>query len=187
MTELDRVASDLRFVRGVLASTDGTGPASIYFLWAAASLVGFALMDVSHELVGPYWTVVAPVGFAISLFLGRRHAHRTGEVSPAHGWRQAWHWSGMLAAMALAAVLPARGLVSWDVMNAVFLLILALGYFTAGVHGDRAFLWVGVLMGAGFVVVTVIPTYAWTAVGVAVAVALTAAGMRGGRALETAR
>jgi hypothetical protein len=148
--------------------------------------VGFALIDVNHRLVGPYWAVVAPVGFAVSLFLGWRHGHRTGEVSKAHGWRQAWHWGGMLAVIALASVLPARGLVSWDVMNAVFLLILALGYFTAGVHGDRSFVWVGALMGVGFVLVMVIPAYAWTAVGVALAVALTAAGMRGGRAVEAA-
>ena len=101
MTELDRVASDLRFVRGVLASTDGTGPASIYFLWAAASLVGFALMDISHELVGPYWTVVAPVGFAISLFLGggthtapARSRRRTVGARPGigAGCSRPWRW-----------------------------------------------------------------------------------------------
>ncbi len=184
MTDLDRMASDLRFVRGVLVSNDRATPASIYFLWAVAVLVGFALVDISHALVGPYWTVVAPAGFAVSLFLGWRHGHRTGEVSPAHRWRQAWHWGGMLVVMALASVLPARGVVSWDVMSAVFLLILALGYFTAGVHGDRSLLWVGALMGAGFVLVMVLPAYAWTVVGVAIAAALVAAGTRGGRALE---
>ena len=186
MTELERMASDLRFVRGVLASNGRVTPASIYFLWAAAVLVGFALMDVRHTLVGPYWTVVAPTGFAVSVFLVWRHGHRTGEVSTAHGWRQVWHWGGMLAVMALASVLPARGVVSWEVMNAVFLLILALGYFTAGVHGDRGLLWVGALMGAGFVLVTVRPAYAWTVLGVMLAAALVAAGIRGGRLLEAA-
>jgi len=90
----------------------------------------------------------------------------------------------MLAAIGLAAMLPARGLVSWDVMNAVFLLILALGYFTAGVHGDRGLMWVGALMAAGFLLVTVVTAYAWTVVGVALAVALTAAGLRGAKAVE---
>ena len=83
--------------------------------------------------------------------------------------------------MALASVPPARGLVSWDVMNAVLLLILALGYFTAGGTVIAAF--VGWRADGGRLVVVVrrwSPTYAWTAVGVAVAVALIAAGMRGG-------
>lgn len=186
MTDLDRLASDVRFVRGVLESERAAMPASIYFLWAGAVLVGFPLMDVSHHLVGPYWAVVAPAGFMVSLLLGRRHGHRTGEVSTARGWRHAWHWGGMLAAMGLAAALPARGLVEWEGMNAVFLLILGLGYFTAGVHGDRRLVWVGALMGAGVVLVTVVPAYAWTAVGVALAVALAAAGARGRRAVEAA-
>jgi hypothetical protein len=186
MTDFDRLATDLRFVRSVLASNERVTPASIYFLWAAASLIGFALIDLDRHLVGPYWAVVAPVGFVVSLVLGRRHGHRTGEVSAAHGWRQAWHWGGMLAAIALAAVLPARGLVPWEVMNAVFLLILALGYFTAGVHGDRGLMWVGALMGAGSVLLVLVPAYAWTALGVVLAAALVTVGVRGGRAVEAA-
>ncbi len=48
--------------------------------------------------------------------------------------------------------MPIRGVLSWDVLNSVILLILALGYFTAGVHGERPFLWVGAVMGAGYIV-----------------------------------
>ena len=41
-------------------------------------------------------------------------------------------------------------------------------------------------MGVGYIVVTLVQAYAWTMVGVALALALTIAGIRGGRALEAA-
>jgi hypothetical protein len=65
-------------------------------------------------------------------------------------------------------------------------LILALGYFTAGVHGDRGLMWVGALMGAGSVLLVLVPAYAWTALGVVLAAALVTVGVRGGRAVEAA-
>jgi hypothetical protein len=187
MTQLEQVEGDLRFVRGALTASERTGsPAAIYFLWAAAALVGFSLVDFRRDLLGAYWSVVGPAGFALSWFLGWRHARRSGQLSIAKGGRQALHWGGMLVVIALAAMLPGRGVVSWDVMNALILLILAFGYFTAGVHGDREMLWIGVLMAAGYVLVSVVPAYAWTAVGVALAVALAVAGLRRGRGRETA-
>ena len=92
----------------------------------------------------------------------------------------------MLVVIALAMLMPARGILPWEGLSALILLMLAFGYFTAGVHGQRPFLWVGALMGAGYVLVTLVSAYAWTMVGVAIAIALTIAGLREGRSLETA-
>jgi hypothetical protein len=61
---------------------------------------------------------------------------------------------------------------------------LSLGYFTAGLHLDRSFLWIGLLMGAGAVVVTFVSLYAWTAVGIVLAASLIVAGVREGRSRE---
>ena len=181
MTELEQIGGDLRFVRGALASSARPkSPATLYFFWAAAVLVGFVLVDFREAVVGPYWAVVGPAGFIASAYLGWRHARRTGQVSVADGRRHLLHWGGMLLAIALALLMPSRGVVSWDVMNSLILLILAFGYFTAGVHGDRNMLWIGVLMAAGYVLVTMGSAYAWTMVGVGLAVALTIAGIRGG-------
>jgi hypothetical protein len=63
-------------------------------------------------------------------------------------------------------------------LHTVILLLLALSYFTAGVHLDRPLLWIGILMAAGSILVTVVPLYAWTMLGIALAVSLAAAGMR---------
>lgn len=187
MTELQQLEGDLRFVRGALTSSERTGsPAGIYFLWAAAVLIGFSLVDFRRELVGPFWAIVGPAGFVASLLIGWRHAQKVGQVSAAEGRRQALHWGGMLAAVALAGVLPARGVVPWEVMNSVILLILAFGYFSAGVHGDRELMWVGVVMGGAYLLVTLSPAYAWTMAGVAIAVALMIAGLHAGRSYEAA-
>jgi len=187
MSQLEQVEGDLRFVRDALASSDRPkSPAALYFLWAAAVLVGFVLVDFRQALVGPYWAVAGPVGFIVSAYIGWRHARRTGQVSAADGRRHLLHWGGMLLAIALAMLMPSRGVLPWEALNSVILLILALGYFTAGVHGERPFIWVGALMGVGYVVVTLVSAYAWTMVGVALGLALTVAGIRGGRALEAA-
>ena len=187
MTELEQVEGDLRFVRSALASSDRPhSPAGIYFLWAVAVAIGFALVDFREGLVGPYWMLVGPAGFVASIYLGWRHARRLGQVSAADGRRHLLHWGGMLAVIALAMLMPARGVLTWEGLNSVILLILALAYFTAGVHGERPFMWVGVLMGAGYVLITLGSAYAWTIVGVTLAVALTVAGLRGGRPLEAA-
>jgi hypothetical protein len=187
MTELGRLEADLHFVRGALAASDRAPlPAGLYYFWAGAVLVGFTLVDLRPQLVGPFWTVVAPLGFLISAVLGARHARTRGQMSSAEGRRHLLHWGGMMAAIALAVASPTLGVFPWESLNAVILLIVALGYFTAGVHGDRAFLWVGALMAGGYVFTTLVSGYAWTAVGVILAVALTVAGVRGGRAGEAA-
>ena len=88
---------------------------------------------------------------------------------------------GVALASALAASLGVTG--AYAVAGAV--LLLSLGYFTAGLHLDRFFLWVGVLLAAGAIVVTFVDAYAWTGVGIAVAGSLTVAGIRQERSRET--
>lgn len=187
MNQLQQVEGDLQFVRGALAASEGKHlPSGLYYFWAGAVLIGFLLVDFRPQLVGPFWMVAGPLGFIVSAALGSRHARSMGQVSAADGRRQLLHWGGMMAAIALTVVSPALGVFPWKSLNSVILLIVALGYFTAGVHGDRAFLWVGVLMAGGYLLVTLVSAYAWTMVGVALAIALTIAGLREGRSRETA-
>ena len=94
------------------------------------------------------------------------------------------HWGGMVTAVFLAVLLSANGFMRWDGLGRAILLILALSYFQAGVHLDRALLWIGLLMGGGYVFVLLVPVYVWTVVGLVFAAALTVAGLRGGRPNE---
>jgi hypothetical protein len=88
-----------------------------------------------------------------------------------------------LVVIALAVLLGASALPS-GALHTVILLLLALGYFTAGLHLDRFFRWVGLLMAAGAVVVSFVALYAWTGVGVALGVSLAIGGIREGRSRE---
>ena len=183
----DQVKSDLRFVRAIVESTDRrSSPAAIYFLWAVVGLVGFVLVDINETWVSTYWSIAGPAGFLASAILGSRHARRTGQVTTAVGRRSVLHWGGMLAAIFLAVLMPISGLLPRDALGPAILLILALGHFEAGVHLDRTFLWVGLLIGAGYVVVLFVGAYAWTVVGLVIATALSIGGLRGGRLREAA-
>jgi hypothetical protein len=185
MDQLDHLEGDLRFVRGALdASTRRASPSALYFLWAAIVLIGFALVDFRADWVPGYWAAAGPAGFLASAYLGWRHAHRVGQASASDGWRHLLHWGAVLSAIALAVLLSVRVGMPSKQLHAVILLVLALGYFTAGLHLDRPLLWAGLLLGAGFVLVTLVSAYAWTALGIALAVCLTVAGIREGRRRE---
>jgi hypothetical protein len=186
MDRFERIEGDLRFVRGALdASTrPAASPSAMYFLWAVIVLVGFALVDFRTDLVPEYWAVAGPVGFLASAYLGWRHALRSGQTSASDGRRHMLHWGAVMIAVALAVMLRTRGALPSQTLHAVILLVLALGYFTAGLHLDRHLLWVGLFMAAGFLVVTLVSLYAWTVVGITLAISLTIAGIREGRSRE---
>src|SRR5688572_31741245 len=122
MNQLQQVEGRLQFVRGALAATDRKHlPAGLYYFWAGAVLVGFVLVDARPALVGLYWTVVGPAGFGISALLGWRHALRTGQVSIKDGRRHLLHWGSMLVVIALAMLMPARGMLPWEGLSALIL------------------------------------------------------------------
>ena len=185
MDHLERLEGDLSFVRGALdTSMRSKSPSALYVLWAVIVLIGFALVDFQADLVPVFWAVAAPAGFVASAYLGWRHARRIGQASASDGRRYLLHWGAVLVVVALAVLLGTGRAMPSGTLHTMILLLLSLGYFTAGLHLDRSFLWVGLLMGAGSAVVTVVPLYAWTAVGIALAVSLTVAGMREGRSRE---
>lgn len=178
---------DLRYVRGAVERAERHAvPASLYFFWAVVGPIGFALVDFRPEWVPLYWIIAGPAGFVISAVLGWRHGRRLGQYSAGGGERHLLHWGGMLGAIALAVLMNVNGLISGQALGPAILLILALSYFEAGVHIDRTFLWLGLLMAAGYVFVIFTTAYAWTIVGLIVAVAFAAAGLRGGRPHEAA-
>jgi len=187
MDQIQQLKGDLHFVRAAVDRADyGPAPSAIYFLWAALCLCGFALIDVAPEWVGTYWSIAGPAGFVVSAVLGWHYGRRDGGSSRATGVRHLLHWGAMLGAIFLAGLLPMTGTLAWEDLNRTILLILALGYFLAGVHLDHAMLWVGLVMAGGYVAVLLVSAYAWTFVGVALAVALTIAGLRGGYPHEPA-
>ena len=103
--------------------------------------------------------------------------HHEGDVGIRHGL----HWTGTLVVIFLVVSLGITETIAWSVVHRVILLIIGFSYYLAGVHLDRPLLWVGLLMIAAYIALFFIEAYKWTIVGVAVAVALAAAGIAGGK------
>jgi hypothetical protein len=82
-----------------------------------------------------------------------------------------------MLAILLAVPLGVTGAIPWPVLSRVFLLIVALAYFLAGVHLERPLKWVGLLMMAGYVGLFFIPAYGWTLVGILVSLSLIVSGL----------
>lgn len=183
----EKVQDDLGYVRDVVTRAErGESPRMIWYLWALVGLVGFALIDFAPARVPLYWSIAAPLGFALSAWLGWRHGRDTGQLSWREGRGHLLHWGGMLVAVFLLVPLAEAGGWSGEALAQAILLILALGYFLAGVHLCRPLAWVGLLMAVGYVAVFFVDRYAWTAIGALVALGLVVTAratgeVRGGR------
>jgi hypothetical protein len=168
---------DLAYVRRALQQSPfASTPAGIYVLWAVLVGAGFTLVDVVRDgaWVGRYWMVAAPLGWAASAWIGHRASTRRGQLDAGHGLRHAGHWLAMMVVMFLAAALPARGLMAWEALGHLSLLFLALCYFLAGLHLDRATLWLGPWMLLGYGLALLLPAWNWTVTGITIAVGLAA-------------
>ena len=186
MDQLQQLERDLSYVRGAVERAETSpAPRFICFLWAALGGVGFALVDLRVEWVPTYWIVAGPGGALLSGYLGWRHATFSGQPCALTGRRQMLHWGAMLAAIYLILLLPARGVMPWPATGPAILLVLALGYFQAGVYFDPAFRWIGLLLAAGYVFVLFVSGYAWITVGVLFALSLVVAGLRSSKDAAT--
>src|SRR5688572_12160854 len=135
------VEDDLQFVRQVLdRESRSPFPRAIGLLWAALALAGFPLLDFAPRLALPFWALAGPAGFVLTLWLAKRSARAGGESDPAEARRWTAHWAGVLVAVGLILVAASAGRLGWEVCGATILLVLAVTYYTAGIHLHRALL-----------------------------------------------
>jgi hypothetical protein len=180
-----KLAEDLGYVRGVVAGAGGgAGPRTIWYLWAAISLVGFTLIDLAPERVGLYWLVAAPLGFVASAWLGWRGARAAGVESRRDGAVHMLHWGGMLVAIALLVPLAVAGPLTGEAFGQAILVVVAFGYFLAGVHLHRPLAWIAALVVVGYALTLLLGAWAWTVAGVVLAAGMVATGGLPGRRRE---
>jgi hypothetical protein len=180
MVNENRLEEDLRYVRSAVARGEGSGnPAAIYFLWAAITLVGFALLDYGPNHSGLFWMFAGPIGGVISGVLGRRAARARGQASENGGRRHWMHWMAMVLAIFLLVPLTATGRIPPTEMPRLVLLLVAFAYFTGGAYLDPRLRWI-----AGAVAVCYLMTLAqpqvphlWTVTAVIVAGSFVACGL----------
>lgn len=180
MIDEKNLHEDLSYVRTVLHRAEaGENPAAIYFLWAALSFVGFAMIDYAPGMTGFYWMIAGPAGGVLSAFLGYRAGRALGQTSRREGRLHGLHWSGLMGAILLLVPLVATGQLGPGEMPRLILLIVAFGYFLAGVHLDRRLLWVGLALG-GCYLFTVFEAdlpYLWTITAALLSASLVIAGI----------
>lgn len=173
------VGNDLSYVRDVVRRSESRAmPGSILFLWAGIAVVGFATIDLAPRLAAGYWLVASLAGFALSSWLGTRHGRSGGQLSREEGRRHMLHWGGMLAAILLVPVLTETGHLDDKGAGLAIVLIIALGYWLAGVHFLASLKWIGGIAAATYVALALVGgfPYPWTIAGLVLASGLIVAG-----------
>lgn len=182
MTDAKLLKDDLAYVR---AAAERSGPdhvPGIYFLWASLCLCGFTLIDLvgaGSQWIGIYWVVAGPVGTGLTWWIAVRAGRRTGQADRRKGKRWAGHFLAFVAAGLLGCGLAATGELSWSGLSSLWILLLALTYFLAGLHLERHLIPVAAALAAGYVITLFLPEYRFTTAGVLVALALAVQGLRG--------
>ncbi len=91
------------------------------------------------------------------------------------------HWLAFMAAGILGLALVQAEHLTWQGFGSLWVLLLALTYFHGGLHLERRFLPIGLVLGVCYLITLFVPGYGWTTAGVIVAVTLTAQGFLGAR------
>ena len=184
MTDTDSIKDDIAYVRAVAERTGPGHVPAIYVLWAVICLCGFPLVDLvgpGSGLIGIYWLTAGPVGGLVTWWLAARAGVRDGQADRRTGKRWAGHFVGFFGVGLLGCLLAATGELSWSGLSSLWILLLALTYFLAGLHLDRRLMSVSLILAAGYLFTLYLPEYRFTTAGVLVAVALVVQGIRGTR------
>ena len=185
MTSKQQLTEDIAFVRAAAERTASVHVPAIYVIWAVLCLCGFTLVDFAgpgSAWIAIYWMIAAPVGTVLSAWLAKRAHRAAGQADVREGRRWIWHFVGFGATGALGFGLVATGQLTWAGVSSIWILLLALTYYLAGLHLDRRLLPIGLVLGAGYIITLVFPAYGFTHVGVLVAIALVTQAFLGARA-----
>lgn len=176
-----KLEADLGYVKDLVTAADEKPTArGLYLLWAVIVLVGYGLVDLAPHYTGLFWMVAGPVGGILSGIIGHRYSVARGQVNRAQGVRHALHWSGMLVCIGFIVLLGVRSGMESEVMSCFIHVLVTFGWWCAGVHFDRAFLGLGVIMAVGFLALLFISKFAWLGLGIVLAAELVRLGIRAG-------
>ncbi|HYL57283.1 MAG TPA: hypothetical protein VEU51_00330 [Candidatus Acidoferrales bacterium] len=138
---------------------------------AVLVMIGLFLANMNPTRARFYWSAMFPVFGIVSIW----HELQRSNRDDGSGWRmivrQLLHWLGPIVAVRIIFLQLSRGQMDADADALATLLILAVTCFLAGVHLDRSFFWVSVVLAIAVVIGTEVEAYLWMLAAVA-AVAL---------------
>ncbi|MCY3842346.1 MAG: hypothetical protein OXH69_02260 [Acidobacteria bacterium] len=181
MVGTEQLKADMAYVRAAAGRSETVHVRAYGFLWAVILLFGFSLVDFVNDprWVNRYWMVASPIGFGLSIWLGRRAHRLAGQLDRQASTRWILHWLGYVAAGMLGNVLVISGQLQPAARGPLWVLLLALTYFQAGVHADRRLLPIGLLLAGCFLIMVFLPAFGSTVAGVLAAAALVAHALLG--------
>ena len=181
MIGTEQLKADIAYVRAAAERSESVHIRAHGLLWAAILLCGFSLVDFVDDprWIGRYWLVASPVGFGLSVWLVVRANRVTGQIDRQKSIRWILHWLGFIAAGVLGNALVVSGQLEAPGRGPLWLLLLALTYFQAGVHADRRLLPIGLLFAGCFLIMVFVPVFGSTVAGVLAASALVAHALLG--------
>ena len=184
MIDTQLLKEDIAYVRAAAGRSDSVHIPAIYLLWAVLCLCGFTLVDFlgpESGLIGVYGGLAGPTGMGLSWWLAGKAKSRVGQADRQAGRRWLFHFLGFMTAGLLGFGLVAADHMTWSGLSSLWILLLALTYFLAGLHLESRLLPIGVLLGAGYLITLFLPDYGFTTAGVCVAAALVAQAFLGSR------
>lgn len=124
-------------------------------------MVGLFLANYKPRAAEWYWITMFPV-FGLVCLGHQLTADTTAGLS---AWgtplQQALHWLGPVVAVRIIFLQFTRGQMAADSAALMILLVLAVTSYLAGLHFDRAFVWVSIVLALAALVGTEIETYLW--------------------------
>ena len=124
-------------------------------------MIGLFLSNFAIQKAHWYWGAMFPVFGLVCLW----HELAGGAARETPRWkivlRQAAHWLFPIVAVRILFLQHERGQMSSDSVALVILILLAVTCFLAGVHFDRSFIWVSLVLTAAAILGTEIETYIW--------------------------
>jgi hypothetical protein len=131
-------------------------------------MVGLFLANYSPRSADWYWSTMFPVFGLVCL----GHQLAAGNTHGIPAWQlplqQALHWLGPIVAVRIIFLQLARGQMAADSVALMILLVLAVTAYLAGIHFDRSFVWVSIILALAALGGTEVETYLWLVVVIAV-------------------
>ncbi|MGH8576577.1 MAG: hypothetical protein ACREXJ_06620 [Gammaproteobacteria bacterium] len=133
------------------------------------SYIGIALTRVSPQASHLYWMVMIPVFGAISLLAQWQLVRAEPGKWSVLLRQQLFHWIGLWVAVHLTYMLLGVGLLNYESVGFVVLLLLAFAFFTQGVYVDWRFYIVGGFLAVSLLVAMHLNAYLWIILLLAIA------------------
>ncbi|HEY2104825.1 MAG TPA: hypothetical protein VGH29_03530 [Candidatus Binataceae bacterium] len=124
-------------------------------------MVGLFLANYSPQAADWYWSLMFPIFGLVCL----GHQLAAGKTHGMSAWQvplqQALHWLGPIVAVRIIFLQLARGQMAADSVALMILLVLAVTAYLAGIHFDRSFVWVSIILTVAALAGTEVETYLW--------------------------